>query len=82
MGREFAAALALCQKDEQQRQELTRKEAQIVAWQEGAAYLFKTCSKMLVALDLKEAFVSAQKRLRKVWIFYMPLVPGSSTCDT
>ena len=66
MGREFAAALALCQVEEQQRQEFARKEAQIVGWQEGAAYLTKTCFKMLVALDLKEAFVSAQKRLRKV----------------
>ena len=66
MGREFAAALALCQHEERQRQEFSRKEVLLSKWQEDATYLTTTCAKMLVALDLKEAFVAAHKRLRKL----------------
>jgi hypothetical protein len=66
MGREFAAAMNLCQEEAKHEASISLRNAQIDKWQQDVAFLAKMTRKLQLALDLKDSFIVAHRQLRKL----------------
>ena len=66
MGREFAAAMNLCQEEAKHEASISLRNAQIDKCQQDVAFLAKMTRKLQLALDLKNSFIVAHRQLRKL----------------
>ena len=66
MGREFAAAMNLCQEEAKHEASISLRNAQIDKCQQDVAFLAKMTRKLQLALDLKDSFIVAHRQLRKL----------------